>query len=239
MHWLRGITADEEKIVLEAIALTGGTIATLLPVANPFSTAPVFATLTRGYTGKERMRQARLSVIYMIGVLLVTLFAGALVLKFFGIGIPALRIAGGLLIARTGFSMIDPDQPKLVSEDSESEALQKQDIAFTPIAMPLLSGPGSMAATLSMASVAGGLANHVSIAIGICAVAFISWLVLRSATLVADFLGVSGMDALTRVMGLLLVCIGINFVATGFVAGITDPRVIGPIVEAVRLATEN
>ena len=132
--------------------------------------------------------------------------------------------------------MVNPEPPELVSEESESEAIQKQDIAFTPIAMPLLSGPGSMAATLSMASVAGGLANHVSIAIGICVVALISLLVLRSATLVSNYLGVTGMDALTRVMGLLLVCIGIRFVATGLIEGLIDPRVIGPIVEAVRLA---
>jgi multiple antibiotic resistance protein len=222
--------------MLEALTLIGGTIATLLPIANPFSTAPVFATITQGYTDKERKKQARMAVIYMIGVLLVTLFVGALVLKFFGVGIPALRIAGGLLIARVGFSMVNPEPPELVSDESESEAIQKQDIAFTPIAMPLLSGPGSMAATLSMASVAGGLANHVSIAIGICVVALISFLVLRSATLVANYLGVTGMDALTRVMGLLLVCIGIRFVATGLLEGLTDPRVIGPIVEAVRLA---
>ncbi len=225
--------------MLESLALIGGTIATLLPIANPFSTAPVFATITQGYTDEERNRQARLATVYMIGVLLVTLFAGALVLKFFDISLPALRIAGGLLIARVGFSMVNPEQPERVSEKSASEALQKHDIAFTPIAMPLLSGPGSMAATLSMASVAEGLPNYGSIAIGICVVAFISFLVLRSATLVADFLGVTGMDALTRVMGLLLVCIGIQFISTGFIEGLTDPTIMGPIVEAVRLAAQN
>ncbi len=223
--------------MLEALTLIGGTIATILPIANPFSTAPVFATLTQGYSDKERLRQARMAVIYMTGVLLVTLVAGALVLRFFGVGIPALRIAGGLLIAKVGFSMVSPPPP--ASVHSEDEIAPKQDIAFTPIAMPLLSGPGSMAATLSMASVAGGLMDDVSIAIGICIVAGISLLVLRSATFVADFLGVNGMDALTRVMGLLLVCIGIRFVATGLIDGLTDPRIIATIVEAVQLAAED
>lgn len=224
-------------MLLEALTLIGGTIATILPIANPFSTAPVFATLTQGYSDKERLRQARMAVIYMTGVLLVTLVAGALVLRFFGVGIPALRIAGGLLIAKVGFSMVSPPPP--ASAHSEDEIAPKQDIAFAPIAMPLLSGPGSMAATLSMASVAGGLMDDVSIAIGICIVAGISLLVLRSATFVADFLGVNGMDALTRVMGLLLVCIGIRFVATGLIDGLTDPSIIATIVEAVQLAAED
>ena len=223
--------------MIDLIALVSATIATLLPIANPFSTAPVFATLTSGYSEKERNQQARLSVVYMIIVLLVTLFAGAFVLTFFGIGIPVVRIAGGLMITKIGFSMASPEQQELVSEEGTNEALQKQDIAFTPIAMPLLSGPGSMAATLSMASVAGGAAEYAGVAVGIGIVAFISWLVLRSSTTVAQYLGVTGMNALTRVMGFLLICIGIQFFATGFVEGLTQPRIMNAIVEAVRQAS--
>ena len=80
----------------EALILIGGTIATLLPIANPFSTAPVFATITQGYTDVERKKQARMAIIYMIGVLLVTLFVGALVLKFFGVGIPGVAHRRGV-----------------------------------------------------------------------------------------------------------------------------------------------
>jgi multiple antibiotic resistance protein len=225
-------------MMLDWLTLIGGTIATLLPIANPFSTAPVFASITSGYSEDERNRQARLAAIYMTGVLLVTLFFGALVLTFFGIGMPALRIAGGLLIARVGFSMVNPEPQELVSEDSKTEALNKQEIAFTPIAMPLLSGPGSMAATLSMCSYAQGPLDYASVAIGIGIVAFISWLVLRSSTTVADRLGVTGMNALTRVMGLILVCVGIRFIATGFFEGLTDPAIMGPLVDAVRQALE-
>jgi len=215
-----------------------GTIATLLPIANPFSTAPVFASITSGYSKDERNQQAKLAAIYMTAVLLVTLFIGALVLAFFGIGIPALRIAGGLLIARVGFSMVNPEPHPLVSDEARYEILHKQDIAFMPIAMPLLSGPGSMAATLSMASVAEGIWEYTGIAIGIGIVAFVSWLVLRSSTSVSKYLGITGMNALTRIMGLLLVCIGIRFIATGFFEGLTDPVVMGAIVDAVRLAFE-
>lgn len=211
----------------------------MLPIANPFSTAPVFATITGDYSEEERKRQARMAAIYMMGVLLVTLFIGALVLTFFGIGMPALRIAGGLLIARIGFSMVNPEQQELVSEESKSEALQMRDIAFTPIAMPLLAGPGSMAATLSMASVAEGPSDYSGVAMGIGLVALVTWLVLRSSTVVARYLGVTGINALTRVMGFLLVCIGIEFVATGFFEGLTDQAIMGSIMEAARQALEH
>ena len=85
--------------MLDWLAFISGTIATLFPIANPFSTAPVFATMTRGYSKKERNRQANLAVFYMTVILLVTLFFGVILLTFFGIGMPALRIAGGMLIA--------------------------------------------------------------------------------------------------------------------------------------------
>lgn len=224
--------------MLEWITLISGTFATLLPIANPFSTAPVFASLTRRYSEERRNHQARLAVIYMIAVLLVTLFAGALILTFFGIGLPVVRIAGGLLIARIGFSMVNPAPEALVSDESKDEALLMQDIAFTPIAMPLLSGPGSMAVTLSMASLADKPLEYAAVAIGIVTVALVSWLVLRSSTRVAEYLGVTGMNALTRVMGFLLVCIGIQFIATGVFEGLTDQRIMGPIVDAVRQASE-
>ncbi len=76
-------------------------------------------------------------------------------------------------------------------------------------------------------------------AIGIGLVAFVTWLVLRSSTVVARYLGVTGINALTRVMGFLLVCIGIEFVATGFFEGLTDQAIMGPVVEAVRQALEH
>lgn len=224
--------------MLDWLTLIGGTILTLLPITNPFSTAPVFASMTSRYGKDARNRQARLAAIYMTVVLLVTLFIGALVMTFFGIGMPALRIAGGLLIARVGFSMVNPESPALVSEEDQNEALHKEDIAFTPIAMPLLSGPGSMAATLSMASVAEVPLDYTGVAIGIGIVALVTWLVLRSSTRVAGYLGITGMNALTRIMGFLLICISIEFIATGFFEGLTDQAIMGAIVDAVRQASE-
>jgi len=129
--------------VLDWLTIISGTIATLLPIANPFSTAPVFASMTRGFSHRERNRQANLAAVYMTAVLLVTLSIGVVVLTFFGIGMPALRMAGGLLIVRIGFSMVMPTAQGELSGEGKDKAARSEDIAFVPIAMPLLSGPGS------------------------------------------------------------------------------------------------
>jgi multiple antibiotic resistance protein len=218
------------------LELIVGTVGTLLPIANPFSTAPVFATFTSDLSEDDRNKQAYRAGVYMAAVLFVTLFAGALVLTFFGISLSALRIAGGLIIARIGFSMVMPKTPDQFKNAQKSEPSPRHDFAFTPIAMPLLSGPGSMAATLSMASVAEGPSDYAGVGLGIIIVAFISWLTLRGSTLVAHVLGATGVDALSRVMGFLLVCIGVVFVGNGILEALTDPRIMGPIVEAAQKA---
>jgi multiple antibiotic resistance protein len=221
----------------EILVLIGATIGTLLPIANPFSTAPVFATLSKRFSAKRRKQQARMAVINMSAVLLVTLFGGALILTFFGITVPVMRIAGGILIARIGLGMSNPEPEENVSDDSKQEARQMEDISFTPIAMPLLSGPGSIAVTISMATHADGVSEYLAVAIGILCVAAISLLVLRMADPVVDFLGVTGMNALTRLMGFLLICIGIQFVLTGFFEGITNVEVMGKIIDAIQQAS--
>lgn len=222
--------------MLDWFVFISGTIATLLPIANPFSTAPVFAAMTRGYSKKERNRQANLAVVYMTVILLVTLFFGVIILTFFGIGMPALRVAGGLLIARIGFSMVTIKPQEHLSEKDKNKETHGQNIALMPIAMPLLSGPGSMAVVLSMTTETEGIQDYVSVAIGIGIVAFISWLVLRSSTTIAERLGVVGMNAITSFMGFLLVCIGVSFIATGFFEGLTHPELMGAIVDAVQQA---
>jgi multiple antibiotic resistance protein len=216
------------------LTLAFATIGALLPIANPFSTAPVFATITRRMGTKRRAQQARMAAIYMMWVLIGALLIGALVLTFFGISIPALRVAGGLVVARVGFTMLNPEPEESLPDESQQEAMDMQDIAFTPIAMPLLSGPGSIAVTISMATEVDNPLEYTAIALGIAAVAFLSWLVLRSAAPVVGFLGVTGTTALTRLMGLVLVCIGVQFVATGAVEAVTDGWIADALKQAYR-----
>lgn len=220
--------------LIEFSALILGTVSTLLPIANPFSTAPVFASLTSYMAPEERNRQARLSAFYMIGILIVTLFLGAIILSFFGISIPAVRVAGGILIAKIGLSMVSSESESPISDEHKSESFIKKDIAFVPVAMPLLSGPGSMAVTLGMASHSDNIYDYMGVGFGIVLVAFISWLILRFSNQVAAFLGTTGLDALTKVMGFLLLSVGVTFIFQGILEGLINPDVIGPIVRVIQ-----
>lgn len=216
----------------DLITLGLATFGALFPVVNPFSTAPVFASLSKRFSSEHRAQQVRMAAVYMASVLLVTLAAGAMILNFFGITLPALRIAGGMIVGRVGFGMLNPTPEKELTEDSTSEAMTMDDIAFTPIALPLLSGPGSIAVTIGIATEARTVLDYVAVAIGILLVALTAWLVLRSATQVERLFGVTGMNVMTRVMGLVLVCIGVQFVFRGFIEGITLPIVADALMRA-------
>ncbi|MCR9093806.1 MAG: MarC family NAAT transporter [bacterium] len=210
-----------------------GTLIALLPIANPFSTAVVFLGLTKGYSKARCDETAYQASVYMAGVLLVFLVAGALIMQFFGISLPAVRIAGGLIVARIGFNMLTPgDEPLPVEKDGPGAG-----IAFTPLAMPMLSGPGAIAVTIGMAAGAEGFAGHLAIATGIAAVAGISFVVLREANRIVSFLGPVGMDALSRIMGFLLVCVGIQFFAVAIGEILSDDVFMEPILRAVARAT--
>lgn len=206
----------------------------ILPIANPFSTAVVFLTITEGYSEAWRRRQARLACIYMAVILITFLLLGTLIMSFFGISIPGLRIAGGLIVARIGFGMLSSESDQMISKESHEEAVQKVDIAFTPLAMPMLSGPGSIAVTIGMATDADGIGENLAIVLGIGLVAFVSWLVLRGSARVVRVLGATGMNAMGRIMGFLLICVGIQFIVDGTHDVLTSPVFWEPILDAIR-----
>jgi multiple antibiotic resistance protein len=214
--------------VSDWLTTVAATFAGLLPIVNPFSTAAVFLALTGRLSEAERRRQLTLACVYATATLLVFLVAGALIMNFFGISIPALRLAGGLIVARVGFSMLDPQEPEAEAEGAPA----RRDIAFTPLAMPMLSGPGSIAVTIGMAAGAETYLDDLAIAVGIVLVITVSWLLLSAARAVNRFLGEQGIDVLTRIMGFILVCIGVQFVGMAVIDVVTDERILGAIADA-------
>jgi len=204
-----------EMVTYVIIVVTG-----LLPIANPFSTAPVFLAMTSDSSSETRRILAFRSSCYMAAMLLIFLFAGAMLLGFFGITIPGLRIAGGIIIMIVGLRMLFPHP-----ESEEIASVEEKDVnrlAFTPLAMPLLSGPGSISVVLSMSDKVANLEDkmrmvygYLVVAVGIILTAVICWLVLRSSTQITRFFGTSGIDVLTRVMAFFLVAIGVEFLLEG------------------------
>ncbi|AIZ63427.1 antibiotic resistance protein MarC [Hymenobacter sp. DG25B] len=195
------------------------TFTTLFSVVNPFGAMPVFLTLTQEDSAAHRAGVALRACLYMIGVLTVSFFAGQYVLNFFGINIHHLRIAGGILLMRSAFDLLTPGGNRAkVSEATLEESMHKDDISFTPLAMPMLSGPGSMAVCIGLFAEKLSFADMGLIILGFVLVALASYLILMSSLRLTKFLGRPGMAALARIMGFLTLAIGVNFLATAIVA---------------------
>jgi multiple antibiotic resistance protein len=197
------------------LELVFATVASLLPIINPFSAAPLFLSLTNGYSDEERNAQARQGVIYMIAILLVSLVAGSFIMNFFGLSLPGMRIAGGILVCAVGMRMLNPRDGGDRTEQEKQEAQVKKDISFTPLAMPSLSGPGSISVVIGMSSLAHRVIDYVYVATGILVVALVVFIVLRFATKLVKFLGVNGLHAMTKIMGFIILCVGVQFIIHG------------------------
>ena len=198
------------------------TVAALLPIANPFATAALFMSLTQGDRPQERSRTALWTCIYMFLILAFFLIAGTLVMRFFGISEAGIRVAGGLTIMVVGFRMLFPPESPLTPKE-QSEALNKKDIALVPLALPSLSGPGSIAVVLSIAAETSGMMEHAFVLSGILAVAVFSYVVLQGASRLTKYLGVGGINAFSRIMGFLLICLAVQFIARGIHEFIRHP----------------
>ncbi len=197
-------------------ALLIASFTSLFSVVNPLTAMPVFMTLTEGDSDQEKARTARKASIYMFFVLITFLLVGTYILSFFGISLPGMRIAGGLVIVRAGFSMLNPETGgrKLTNEDEEA-AMEKEDVSFSPLAMPLLSGPGSIAVVIGFGSQASGVIDFIINGVAVFLVALLSWGILRVAPWLNKLIGKSGMTVITRMMGFIALAIGVQFIING------------------------
>jgi multiple antibiotic resistance protein len=208
------------KEVSEFFSWIGVALVTLLPIVNPLSTAALLLAIGTHLTVGERNRQVMRACLYMAGILIVFLLGGHLIISAFGISIPGIRLAGGITLGFLGFRMLFPEESE-ISGEGQQEARAQQDISFSPLAMPSLSGPGSMAAVLTMSSsidsrrMTDRVAAFAGVIVAIILTAIISWLVLRGAGVLRRVLGVNGINSLSRIMGFLLICIGIQFAING------------------------
>lgn len=222
------------------MSLVIATVVALLPIINPFSTAPMFLAITEGDTGRKRLEQARRAVIYMICILLAFLLGGTYIMKSFGLSLPGLRIAGGIVVAGLGMGMLKSSDDGGQTQAERLESCSKRDVSFTPLAMPILAGPGAISVTIGLASIADGLVDYASITLGILLVAALIYITLRLSSRLVKFLGVNGLNAMTKIMGFLILCVGVQFVVNGVVQVASAPELVEPIlriIEASRSAS--
>ncbi len=228
------------KEILELFQAVGIGLLLILPLANPLTTIAVMLGLSGGMTREQRNQQSLMACIYIFAIMTIAFYAGQLVMNTFGISIPGLRIAGGLIVAFIGFGMLFPnadnsDDSQSLSDDSVvSKKRQKApNIAFVPLAMPSTAGPGTIAIIISSAATMNGDVGFSPWVLKVAPIAtflsvsFIVWLTLRSSTSIMKWLGASGIDAISRIMGFLLICMGVQFVINGVIEIIADlPKLI-------------
>jgi len=175
-------------------------------------------SLTANFDRRKQKQQALLACVYAFAILAVFLVLGKAIVDFFGISIPGIRVAGGLIISTVGFRML---LPAAAAPGSGVDPATQHDVAFTPIAMPSLAGPGSIAVVLGAAAQIQSIRPgdwhviYLAVILGMAAVLAFSFVVLRAASSMVRFLGPGGIDAMTRIFGFLLICIGMQFLLTG------------------------
>lgn len=185
----------------------------IFTIVNPFSAAGLLVALTPGQAVSQRRAQVTRAVAFMTAIMIVTYVAGSYVLRFFSVSQSALVLAAGLLVARSGWRTVTVTDR--LSPEQRQEGVQKLDISLTPLGMPLLAGPGTISVLIGLSADARGPAFHLAGMTAILLVAATSWLILRAAPAVAARLGRSGEAALSKVMGLLILCVGIQFLING------------------------
>lgn len=185
----------------------------IFPIVNPFSAAALLVALTPGESAERRRHQARRAVLFMTAIILVAYFAGTWILNFFSISRPALILAAGILVCRSGWRALTVTE-RLTAAQQE-EGVHKVDISFTPLGMPMLAGPGTISVVIGLSADAASLPMHAAAVVAILAVSAASFAVLGAAPAVVRALGQTGQAAVSKVMGLIILCVGIQFVING------------------------
>jgi multiple antibiotic resistance protein len=221
------------------LGYAAGGLFAILPIVNPLGAVPLVVSVAAHLPEQERLRQVRRACIYTFALMGGFLVAGSLIMSFFGISIPGMRIAGGMILAFLGFGMLFPGGQGAAGGATGGGEI-RHDIAFTPLAMPGLSGPGTFAVVMSLSSQASAregwdrVAQFLGVGTAILAVAVIAWFVLRAAERFNRLLGATGMVALTRLMGFLMICIGVQFIIGGLSVVFADPAMWAGLAEALR-----
>lgn len=194
------------------------TFTTFMATIGPVDVAAMFAAMTPGATASERRTMATRGIAVATGILLLFAMIGQPLLLALGISLPALRVAGGILLLLIGIDMVFARTSGGVSTtaDERAEAATREDISVFPLATPLIAGPGTMGALILLMAGTEGDLTHQAIIVGtMLGVLFITWLLLLGAAGVSRILGVTGLHVVTRVFGVLLTALAVQFMFDG------------------------
>jgi len=185
----------------------------LVSLINPLGAIPVFLSLTSNHPKDWIRKQILKTSLNVFVICVVSFLIGNYVLEFFGISINALKIAGGIIISRSGFQLLNAKHKKDVGKKIQSESLQKEDISFTPLAMPLLSGPGSISFLINLSIQTNYDFTTSTYAIISIILASISiFIILKLAPKILSYMGQAGLKSMSKIMGFIVLAIGIQLI---------------------------
>ncbi len=195
--------------------------AALFSVINPLGTVPVFVGLTSDESPKERNKTSLLTGINVTVILIISFFAGTYLLKFFGISLNALLIAGGMIIVTSGFALLTGNFSKhkgMKNKRVKADLKDREKFSLTPLAIPMLAGPGSISLLITFQQEYTAWSAIAIILVAIVTVGLLVFLILRSAYLITKLLGASGINAISRIVGFIVISIGVEYITAAIVS---------------------
>ena len=188
----------------------------LLAIVNPLGAVPMYVAMTAAYDQRQRSATLRRAILTALIVLAAFTLLGTQILRFFGITTQAFQIAGGIIFFGIGWDMLQAKRSRVkTTEEEEHEGAEKADIGIIPLGLPTLAGPGAITTVIALNGQADGAARHAAVYAAIVLVLAICWMLLTAAPYVTRHIGTTGMNVMTRLMGLLVMVVGAQFVING------------------------
>ena len=190
--------------------------AALLAIVNPLGAVPVFINVTDSLPRQARRETALWASIATGIILWVALVTGEAVLRFFGISIGSFRVGGGILILLMAISMLHARMSSIKHTEEEMQDVEaRETMAVVPLGTPLLAGPGAISTVILYAQRGEGFIHYALLAAEIALLALATWLIFRAAPPIVARLGKTGINVVTRIMGLIMAAVGVEFIASG------------------------
>jgi multiple antibiotic resistance protein len=191
------------------------TFTSVLFIVDPIAVVPTYLVITQGQTQAQRRMTASRACIAAVILLVTFALVGRAIFELFGITMPAFRIAGGLILWLVAMDMLRGSRSTQEGTPEITEATVKEDVAITPLAMPMLAGPGAISTVMVLSGQARTTPQTIVVYASILFALFIAWATLRAAERLVLRVGQTGIRVMTRIMGLLLAAIAVQFVITG------------------------
>ena len=194
-------------------------LTTLFTLINPIGIAPLLVVMTERFSRDERVKIAKKGSATALITLLLFAILGSLIFSFFGITLEAFQIMGGILFFRNGLRMLDAKVGRSRTTPAEQEEAQESDdIAISPIGIPLIAGPGAITATMLLSSQTPQIYSYLTLGLSIMIVLTFVYVILRNGDVLIRVLGTSIMRIIQRLMGLILLVIAVQFVINGTIS---------------------